>query len=49
MCYEQKFGLWIVNTLQYYFCSKSHLYVKTIVKNMKNFINNVLLITLMIK
>ena len=30
-----------VNTLQYYFCSKSHLYVKTIVKNMKNFINNV--------
>ncbi|EAB2394448.1 site-specific integrase, partial [Salmonella enterica subsp. enterica serovar Thompson] len=30
-----------VNTLQYYFCSKSHFYVKTIVKNMKNFINNV--------
>ncbi|WP_174411592.1 tyrosine-type recombinase/integrase, partial [Enterobacter hormaechei] len=30
-----------VNTLQYYFCSKSHLYVKIIVKNMKNFINNV--------
>ncbi|EHH4664736.1 TPA: tyrosine-type recombinase/integrase [Escherichia coli] len=30
-----------VNTLQYYFSSKSHLYVKTIVKNMKNFINNV--------
>lgn len=30
-----------LNTLQYYFCSKSHLYVKTIVKNMKNFINNV--------
>ncbi|MHB0378389.1 tyrosine-type recombinase/integrase [Klebsiella pneumoniae] len=30
-----------VNTLQYYFCSKSYLYVKTIVKNMKNFINNV--------
>lgn len=30
-----------VNTLQYYFCSKSRLYVKTIVKNMKNFINNV--------
>ncbi|EAN6705633.1 tyrosine-type recombinase/integrase [Salmonella enterica] len=30
-----------VNTLQYYFCSKSHLYVKTIVKNMKDFINNV--------
>lgn len=30
-----------VNTLQYYFYSKSHLYVKTIVKNMKNFINNV--------
>ena len=30
-----------VNTLQYYFCSKSNLYVKTIVKNMKNFINNV--------
>lgn len=30
-----------VNTLQYYFCSKSHLHVKTIVKNMKDFINNV--------
>ncbi|HFF9381620.1 TPA: site-specific integrase, partial [Escherichia coli] len=30
-----------VNTLQYYFCSKSYSYVKTIVKNIKNFINNV--------
>lgn len=30
-----------VNTLQYYFCSKSNSYVKTIVKNIKNFINNV--------
>lgn len=30
-----------LNTLQYYFFSKSHFHVKTIVKNMKDFVNNV--------
>ncbi|EKR1692664.1 TPA_asm: site-specific integrase, partial [Salmonella enterica subsp. diarizonae] len=28
-----------VNTLQYYFCSKSHLYVKTIIKSIRDFIS----------
>lgn len=28
-----------VNTLQYYFCSKSHLYVKTIIKSIGDFIS----------
>lgn len=30
-----------VNTLQYYFCTKSYLYVKTIIKSIENLISNV--------